>query len=331
MDDIYSTLVGAAPAGAEQAAVINALRRRRAFGELASLTGDKVLQPFGQNAIKGADADALAVQEIRQRDADNAQTKSYQDAQIAHMKNVLAETRRRNTFDHMADMMGLENARDIAGMRAGGTGKPPRLRATDITSLQENAAALSAVNNLDNYLNSGGKFGAVEAGGVPIPFLRESLNAAAARGFGSKDSKEAFSQKQEFDRAYTLAERNNMFGATLTENEQKAWRDANPSVAQTDDQLKKALPIMRKVYEHRLNSMRDGLTAEGYTPEAIDSYAQVRVQPQSQARKSMLPATTGGMSPLVKDVVGTMPAAPSQRKSVNGKNYVKIGNQWYEE
>lgn len=97
MDDEYLALIGAAPTDtAKQKAIAKQLRRRRAFGELGAITGDRVLQPFGENQMAQADDYAKQIQDTRQRDADNAQTKSYQDAQIGHMGKVLSETVRAN-------------------------------------------------------------------------------------------------------------------------------------------------------------------------------------------------------------------------------------------
>jgi hypothetical protein len=74
MDDLYSFLIGSAPTDPQkQKTVADQLRRRRSFGELGALTGDRVLQPFGQGLISSSDQSSKQIQDIRQHDIDNAQ------------------------------------------------------------------------------------------------------------------------------------------------------------------------------------------------------------------------------------------------------------------
>jgi hypothetical protein len=280
MADIYSALIGAAPTDSDgQRAIAAALRRRRAFGELGALTGDSVLQSFGKEQLASAEAAAEALQATRQADVDDAQTKAYQTGQLGHMGNVLKEsiraqdmddstTRRGQDFDLLEAMLRAERG-------AGGSGKPPRLRVSDIKGLQDLAQDVGSMEGIETFIKKGGKFGAVEFAGVPIPGARSLKNALAARGLGDKEAKQAFLAKQAFDRLYTLGARNRLFGATLTSNEQTAWENANPSTRQSDAQIAEAIPILRKVIAARLESTRRGLKAENYSPEAIDYFSSI--------------------------------------------------------
>jgi hypothetical protein len=281
MDNLYDYLIGAAPTDTQkQKAVAEQLRRRRSFGELGALTGDRVLQPFGQSMASSADAAAKELQDTRQHDIDNAQTKEYQSGQLQHMKNVEELTRRGQTLDHIYQMMMAEAAQTKAD-KAGET-KIPKLRQGDIKDLQDIAQDIGEFNNLEQYLKSGGKFGAVKVltdaegkGGVPIPGMRQLKNLGASMGIGSEEDKTSFAMKQRFDRLYNILARNRLFGATLTANEQKAWNDANPAVRQSDEQIAKALPTLRKVFEHRLGNKARGLMKENYDPAAIAEYADL--------------------------------------------------------
>lgn len=281
MADIYSALIGKAPtSGEEQRAIAAALRRRRAFGELGALSGDPVLQSFGKEQVGFADDAAGALQSIRQKDVDNAQTERYQTGQLEHMGGTLRESIRAQDMDDATTRRGQDLdleatlARALAAQTKGGKA-PPRLRVSDIKGLQDLAQDVGSMEGIEKFIKDGGKFGAVEFKGVPIPGARALKNALASRGYGDTEDKQAFMAKQAFDRLYTLGARNRLFGATLTPNEQTAWENANPSTRQSDSQIAEAIPVLRKVVAARLESTRKGLKAENYSPEAIDYFSSI--------------------------------------------------------
>jgi hypothetical protein len=278
-EDLYNVLIGAAPTNAaQQRSIANALRRRRSSGELAALSGDQVLQPFGANLMRSADEYAQQIQGTRQKDIDNAQTERYQSGQLSHMGNVLKETMRAQDMDDATTRRGQDLGLLQAMLRAESAGQnraSPRLRQGDIKALQDNANALRTIRGTMKFQKEGGKLGAVEVAGMPVPLLRQTLNKAAEMGYGSEGDKQSALAWQNYRRFYDLAERNNLFGATLTPNEQKSWRDANPNMAQTDAQIAAGLSIMEKIYSHGGDTYAAGLTEEGYDPEAINSYRSV--------------------------------------------------------
>lgn len=277
--DTYSALIGKAPDAEGQKAIAAALRRRRAFGELGTLTGDSVLQSFGKEQVGSADQFAQDLQGIRQKDADNAQTERYQTGQLEHMGGTLKESIRAQNMDDATTRRGQDLdleaalAKALAAQNKGS--KQPRLRVSDIKGLQDLAQDVGSMEGIEKFMKDGGKFGAVEVMGLPIPGGRALKNAMAARGFGDKEDKQAFLAKQSFDRLYTLGARNRLFGATLTPNEQTAWENANPSIRQSDAQIAEAIPVLRKVIAARLEATRKGLKAENYSPEAIDYFSSI--------------------------------------------------------
>lgn len=276
--DIYASLIGKAPSKKEeQKAIADALRRKRAFGELAALSGDKVLQPFGREQLEAADAAAKQIQNTRLADVDNEQTAAYQSGQLQHMGGLLDESIRAANMRDATARRGQDISLLAATLRAmkSGTKAPPRLRVSDIKNLQDLSQDIGSMQGLEKFLSEGGKFGAVEVAGVPIPGSRSLSNALASRGLGSKEAKKSFLAKQEFDRLYTLGARNRLFGATLTPNEQTAWENANPSIRQSDAQIAEAIPILRKVLQQRLKNMGTGLAKEGYNAEAIGEYSSI--------------------------------------------------------
>lgn len=274
-DDLYSYLIGPPPTDPQSQSVLaEQLRRRRSFGELGAVTGDRVLQPFGQGQITSADAAAKQVQDTRQKDIDNAQTAKYEAGQLAHMKEVEDLTKRGQDLDHMYQMLMAQAALEKANKT--GVQKIPRLRQGDIKDLQDMAQDIGEFNELEDYLKKGNGFGAKTIGKIPVPGYRTLTNFGASMGIGSEEDKTAFAMKQKFDRLYTLGARNRLFGATLTSNEQSAWESANPSTRQSDEQIAKALPAMRKVFERRLRNKAGGLTRENYDPDAISEYADLQ-------------------------------------------------------
>lgn len=281
MADLYEALIGEG-AGKKTALIAELLRRRNEMGQLGMITGDKVLSGVGEGLARDSDAYAKQLQQIRQFGVDSGQedrrmdqTEAYQTGQLQHMRDTLAETRRNNDLDHEYQMLMAAAAGLRAEKTGAGSGKIPKLRQGDIKELQDLSATVGTIDSLAKYLDEGGKFGAKEFMGVPVPGSRALANTLAAKGFGSDQDKAAFAKKQEWSRMYDLAERNRLFGATLTPNEQKSWQEANPSVGMTDAQIRAALPVMRKVFKHRLDSKASGLVKEGYSGEAIADYADV--------------------------------------------------------
>jgi DNA-binding transcriptional MerR regulator len=273
-NDLYSFLTGPAPTNTQdQRALAEQLRRRRSFGELGTLTGDPTLQLFGQDLNRSADSYAQQLQQNRQKTVDDDQTRVYQDAQIKHQEAMEALTKRGQTLDHIYQMMMAQAALQKADKA--GAPKIPRLRQGDIKDLQDSSQTIREFKELENYMDEGGVMGAKEVAGIPIPGSRPLANTIARFGFGKEEDKAAFAAKQKFDRLYTLAARNNLFGATLTPNEQRAWNDANPQTLQTDEQIKKALPVLRKAFEKRLRGKASGLIRENYDENAIAEYADL--------------------------------------------------------
>ena len=274
-----------------QLELAKALKRKSNLGTLAQLSGDKVLAPLGQQFSKQADQYAEATERSRQMNADNAQTKTYQDAQMQQMEGVLAESIRAAKARDATDRRGQDLALQATQNRLNAKEpKIPRLAEGDKKRLDALSTEMSAFDSLENFYEKGGKMGAIEVAGIPIPGARALSNTLASRGLGTQGAKESFAAKQEFDRLYTLATRNRLFGATLSVNEKKAFDDANPSTRQTDDQIKAAMGAMKKIVKAKLRRTVGGLKAEGYADEAIKAYGfDPEVEEEEQS-----PPQTGG-------------------------------------
>lgn len=273
MDNLYDVLIGEAPRDADKAAATAAaLRRRRAFGELGVLSGDRVLSDFGRGAVGQADDYAKQIQQTRQQDIDNAQTQAYQSGQLEHMGGVLKESMRAANMRDSTTRRGQDMALEAARLRAQRQDKPPKLTVSDRRDLTQGA---DLVGNMQGLL-TGFKddYAAPQVFGKSIPYARPLSNTLSSMGLGSKDMDEAQKWWAASDRLYTLFERNKMFGATLTSNEMKAWNEANASKNMKPEQVKAMLKDILKVAREQLASNVDGFVAGGYDEDQIDALTQ---------------------------------------------------------
>lgn len=270
---LYDVLLGEAPKDADKAAATAAaLRRRRAFGELGVLSGDRVLSDYGRGAVSQADDYAKQIQQTRQQDIDNAQTKSYQDSQVGHMGSVLQESIRAANMRDATTRRGQDLALLAAQARARAANKPPKLTVSDRRDLTEGAGL---VGNMQDLLSSfKDDYAAPQVFGKSVPGARPLSNTLSAMGLGSKDMDEAQKWWAASDRLYTLFNRNKMFGATLTTNEMKAWAEANASKNMKPEQIKTMLNDILRVANEELTSNVAGFEAGGYDPEQLAAFTQ---------------------------------------------------------
>ncbi len=273
MDDLYGVLIGESPKDADKAAATAAaLRRRRSFGELGMLSGDKVLSRYGQNAIGQADEYANRIQQTRQQDIDNAQTRSYQDSQVGHMGSVLAETMRSNKERERLQARGQDMALLAAQARARASNKPPKLTVADRRDLTEGAGLVGNLQDLLSTFKS--DYAAPQVMGKSIPMARPLMNTMSSMGVGTEEMDEAQNWWAASDRLYTLFQRNKLFGATLTGNEMKAWAQANANKNMKPEQVKTMLSEILKTATKDLQANVDGFIEGGYDPTQVAALTQ---------------------------------------------------------
>lgn len=277
--NLYDVLIGEAPTDADKAAATAAaLRRRRSFGELGMISGDRILSKVGQDLTGSADEYAQRIQQTRQQDIDNSQTKRYQEGQLGHMGSVLKESMRSTDMRDATTRRGQDLALLAARMRGSGRDKPPKLTVSDRRDLTEGAGL---VGNMQDLLTSfKDDYAAPQIGGRSIPGARPLSNTISAMGLGSKDMDEAQKWWAASDRLYTLFQRNKMFGATLTTNEMKAWAEANASKNMKPDQIKGMLEDIMNVASEELQANVDGFVAGGYDSDQVDALTQ-RAMPRA--------------------------------------------------
>lgn len=294
MDDIYEVLIGEAPKDADKAAATAAaLRRRRSFGELGMLSGDKVLSRYGQNAVGQADQYAQQIQGTRQQDIDNAQTRDYQQGQLGHMGSVLQESMRSNKERERLTARGQDLALLAAYARSQGKEKPPKLTVADRRDLTEGAGL---VGNLQDLLTDfQDEYAAPQIGGKSIPMARPLMNTMSSMGVGSEKMDKAQDWWAASDRLYTLFQRNKLFGATLTGNEMKAWAQANANKNMKPEQIKKMLTSIMETAMKDLQANVDGFVEGGYDPEQIAALTQRAGAWDNEAEQEAGPAPETNM------------------------------------
>jgi len=273
MDSLYDVLIGEAPSDADKAAATAAaLRRRRSFGELGIISGDRALSKLGSGMVDQADDYAGRIQQTRQQDIDNAQTRRYQEGQLGHMGNVLSETMRANKERERLTARGQDLALLAAQARARAANKPPKLTVADRRDLTQGAALVGNVQDLLGGFKE--DYASPQVMGKSLPGARPLMNTMASMGVGTKKMDEAQQWWAASDRLYNLFERNKLFGATLTSNEMKAWAQANANKNMKPEQIKAMLNDILRVAQEELQANVEGFEAGGYDPEQINALTQ---------------------------------------------------------
>lgn len=268
MADLYEYLISGTPEQAQLPAIVEQLRRRRAMGELGALTGDKVLSPFGQNMSQQADSYAGQLQDIRQKDADNAQTKSYQDSQVAHQEAVLKATLARDAANRehqaradRAAQLRAEAAMERARRAPTSATKPLTAQAiNDINSLRQQSDKVASLKSTfkDEYARKG----------VPGGRTLTNVLARTAPILVSKEDQAAAEWWRTFQMDFNILARNQMFGATLSANEKASWDKAVLGEEMTSDQIKTILNTMDRWYKKDLID-KASLYAGSYNPDQV--------------------------------------------------------------
>jgi hypothetical protein len=279
MADLYQAIIGAAPTDVQKQAEIAAqLRRRRSFGELGALTGDRVLQPFGQGMTKQADEYAKLIGENREKGIDDAQTKAYQDAQTAHMKAMEDLTRRGQTLDHIYQMLMAQAAMEKADKT--GQPKPARLTYADRTKLENMA---SEINGADDLMGTFDDKYAQRLGPGPQSKLP---NALSAIGLSTPDMDKSANWWAKWKLLYTLPERNRTFGATLTPHEKAAWAEADINPSMDPKTIRDRVSGILKIVKNKGALMNKTYTTQ-YGADLISDYGlpdeSSLIQPQGHS------------------------------------------------
>lgn len=302
--DLYESLMGEAPTDQQRAAEIAAaLRRRSKYGELGMLTGDRVLSKFGEGQVKRADDYAQQFQDTRQKDIDNAQTKSYQDAQVGHMgaslKQALAiaqmndATQRRG--QDMSLLAALERAKTAKEPKIGKLTYADRNKLENIANTRNGAQAL-ADSFEDSYSQQ------MAPGMVPEMGQSRLSNTLASMGMGTNNMKAASNWWAQWNLIYTLPQRNATFGATLTPGEKQAWFESDINQSMEPGEIRKRVQNVINILNNKAALADKTYRAQGFDPEAINAYGLTETQPDATAGadNALTPAEEAELAELRK-------------------------------
>jgi hypothetical protein len=196
-DSIYKALIGEPPSSAEHiAAIANALRRKREFGELGALTGDRVLSPFGSGMITSADSQAGEIGQNRRAENSAAGLEAWRKAQLDDStRNRVEQERHNREAERLAGIRADKDDGDARSLRADQfydrqtTAFKDKMQQYGVPDVLSSAATLN--NSLTKYLSpieSGGK------GMDSVPGIGYATNTRLGAALSSPDSKLVKSQ-----------------------------------------------------------------------------------------------------------------------------------------
>jgi hypothetical protein len=260
--NIYEMLIGAGPQNEEQLrTTADALRQKDYMSKIGMLTGDDVLAPFGKVMGKQTDEQVKDLQGVRQFGITEKRARDALNSADEYHKALLKIQQQK------ADQEGSYRKALAAAKVRGTYAKPSFSMLNDVSAKAETVAQ---VGNLlsgfqDKYTKTLGNTG-------PLNLLP---NALAQRGIGTEASLEANDWWGNWQMNFTLPLRNQLFGATLTANEQAAWEGAgeiNPSM--DPNIVRQRIQTLKAAAESRLlRDARIGISA-GYDPMIYQSAMQ---------------------------------------------------------
>lgn len=304
--DLTQALIGAGATNpAEQAALAAQLRNRSRYGQLGLLTGDKPMAAVGGQLIDDANAGTQMLQGIRQKDIDNKQAADALAFEKDYKAKALSQAWR---IARMQDA----RMRELAGMRMAGNqaGKSyPRLTMADRKRLEGASNVMTDVGEL--LANFKPEY-AQRLGPGPQSRLP---NALASYGVGTQGSKEAAQWWASWNQLYSLGQRNQLFGATLTPNEMQAWAQSDINPSMSPDQIKERVGNIAGILQKHADKI-DRTYKSQFDPDIIDEYGLASPQGGAGA----------GGTPAMGAPAGAAPSAPQAATQGSKPDYTQLSD-----
>lgn len=273
MDDIYSAILGEPTSDKEKLMVIaDQLRKRQMLGQLGQVTGDRVLAPMGAGMVKQTTEQA---EDIGRR-GETARYRKYQEgASLRSDERARAEQtwREKNAIEDRALKLKLQEMDNAAQLEAA------RIRADTKDTKKYKQMTVKQVEDLTTEYEDARNFSTVkddfkdEYSGYKLPGARALTNAMAARApiLATEGQEKAQSWWAKYNNLYTLPERNALFGATLTDNEQEEWKKNAISENMTPTQIRERLEWYETKRREKLAALTRNFKSANYDPELIDT------------------------------------------------------------
>lgn len=276
---IEAALMGDPEALDETRQLVAELRRQKAMGALGQLTGDPLMARVGQGLTQGAERQATALRKARQfrgtarplgqgffeQGGEIKQLPGWREAQERELQGrVLIQAMRNRARGQSRE------PREPAGP------KPRPLP----TSLERTAQAQAG--NLENLKMLRQSFkpeftqplteqlGPLGEAAGPLHAL--PLWAARTTGLGTERAKDTEAWHGAWKRFMTLPVRNEMFGATLTPSEQRAWDAAleiNPGM--TPQQIESRIDTLTEEADRSARRRARTMETQNYFPGTVES------------------------------------------------------------
>jgi hypothetical protein len=297
--DPYLALIAGTPSESDkQEEIARRLRRQSNFATLGQITGDPVLSEWGKGTLKRSQESAEQMGKNRLKDESQRALKRYYEAMQQNMQGRLQLDR--DKFNREAELAANPPPPEPMTPKEY-SDQFQKLRTSDINNFEDMGQIFQIATELRGTLDIP-EFdpGQASVFGMNIPGVRSLANYAAQYGIGTGDSFESADFWRLWDRFYTLPERNRLFGATLTPNEQKAWRGASISPEMNKEQITKNMDILLNIYQNAMSKAYRGYVAGGYNPDEIA--LRLGVDPSAfETTDSGIPGIPNSYGPQVLD------------------------------
>lgn len=255
-----------------QQALTSGLRRKREIGQLAQLTGDKVLAPFGSQLASSVDREVLSEVSRREKKDQRELTESYysQMAEQSALANTMALRKQKEVERHNREAEAISRAAAERARTAGG------FKAPTVSAQKKTQEAKESYEGLVRVIGGwkpeyGTDWGAVGAGSM--------VNALGKLG-GTDAMQDQSRWWADYDLMYTLGRRNKLFGSALTDSEIKAWEGANISPNSPPEVIEKGLRTLAEIATKKLQEQFKN-DAPLYKPDWVESmYMDISPMPQ---------------------------------------------------
>lgn len=265
MPNIYEMLAGAPPAqGPALAKTAELMKQKEYLGRIGMLTGDSVISPLGKGMLEELPGEWKGLQQSRQNALSNIQ-KDEDQAALADYRDKMANSslKRALAAQKKAEGTGTDWKKINDGMK---------------NKLGSRGTIISEVNRLSNSYKP--EYSQI-VGEYAGPLNQIPNYIAQNWGVGNAETIPAGEWWADWQKVYTLPERNEKFGATLTDGEKAAWAavDLNPSL--TPGQIQLRLNKFMNSLTTETKMLMQGLEVDGHNPAAIRAYTGISDTPDT--------------------------------------------------
>jgi len=268
-----------------QKALSSGLRRRREISELAQITGDEVLTPFGQNLAQSVARDTTLEKASMEKAAQRELTSQYyeQMAQQSALANTMALRRQEEYERHNR---ATEKNQLLRATSAG-------MKTPTVSAQKRTDEAKESYEGIRRVL---GSYKSDYANNSYIPF-EGSLSNTLGKYTGTDAQKDQSRWWADYDLLYTLGRRNKLFGSALTDSEIRAWEGANIGPNSPPEVIERGLKTLSEIAERKIKEQYAN-DAPLYKPEWVQSvYGDLQPLPQFGEDVQSSPAGQDGDRP----------------------------------